>query len=230
LLTALSAALVLATGFTAGTAQSPQDNPAQDEDEERRFENRIPPHVPVKVKLKNEQGFKDRKNKEWARGLEIEVRNTGTKPIYFLYLIVDLPDFVLEDGHSIGFQVRYGRGELVDLEAALSPNDAPILPGESITLALAERQWKGYEAIRGQKNKADAMKVEIRMQMINFGDGTGFESSAGVFLTAPPRRSSRERPPGGSLRWLPASDTGGESTAEVFQSVLPERTREPFAG
>jgi hypothetical protein len=131
LLITLSAALVLAFGFAASTAQ---DNSGQSEDEERKFENRIPAHVPVKVKLKNEQAFKDRKNKDWARGLEIEVRNTGTKPIYFLYVIVGLPDFVLEDGNSAGFQVRYGRAELVDLDAIVQPDDVPIQPGESITL------------------------------------------------------------------------------------------------
>jgi hypothetical protein len=54
----------------------------------------------------------------------------------------------------------------------------------------------GYESIRGRKNKPDPKRVRFDMQMINFGDGTGFESSAGVFLTAPPRRSSREQPPG----------------------------------
>jgi hypothetical protein len=72
-------------GIVSSTAQSAQD----DAKDERKFENTIPAHVPVRVKLKNEQAFKNPKNKNWARELEIEVKNTGSKPIYFMYMLVD---------------------------------------------------------------------------------------------------------------------------------------------
>ncbi|HEV7903011.1 MAG TPA: hypothetical protein VGO96_04145, partial [Pyrinomonadaceae bacterium] len=72
-----------AVGIVSGTAQSAQDN-----QNERKFENTIPTHVPIKVKVKNEQAFKNLKNKNWARELEIEVKNTGSKPIYFMYMLM----------------------------------------------------------------------------------------------------------------------------------------------
>lgn len=37
---------------------------------ERKFENTVPEHVPIKVKLRNEQSFKKKENKNWARELE----------------------------------------------------------------------------------------------------------------------------------------------------------------
>jgi hypothetical protein len=133
LLMTLSAALVLAAGFAASTAQS--------DEEERKFENRMPAHVPLKVKLKNEQRFKNPKNKEWAKELEIEVKNTGTKPIYFMYMVFVLSDFVLENDRPLAFTVMYGRHELADLETPLEPDDLPVRPGESVTLKISEEQW-----------------------------------------------------------------------------------------
>jgi hypothetical protein len=209
----LAAALVLVCGFAASTATTPQ------EDEERKFEDRVPAHVPLKVKLKNERAFKDKKNKEWARDLEIEVKNTGSKPIYFMYMVFILPDFTLEGDHPLAFTVMYGRHQLADLEAPLEPDDVPVRPGESVTLKVSEEQWRGYESIRGKKNKADAQKVRLDMQMVSFGDGTGYDSSAGVFITAPPRRSSRESPreeSSGGCRPPPAR--AADPPAKIFRA------------
>ena len=54
--------LVLGFGFAAHTARSPQDGWGQSEVKERKFENAIPGHVPLKVKLKSEKSFKDLAN------------------------------------------------------------------------------------------------------------------------------------------------------------------------
>ena len=53
------------------------------QENERQLEDSIPKHVPLKVKVKKEKeaGFKDLKNEQWAREFELEVTNTGTKPI-----------------------------------------------------------------------------------------------------------------------------------------------------
>ena len=79
----------------------------------------------MKVKLKSKRAFKDKKNKEWAKQLEIEVKNTGTKPIYYLNLSFTLDDFRLEDGHPIAFAIAYGRSELLYLDTPLIPEDVP---------------------------------------------------------------------------------------------------------
>jgi hypothetical protein len=175
----LLAIVVVGFGLSSGTAQTGQDAAAETGSDERKFINTVPAHVPIKVKLKNEQSFKKKENKNWARELEIEVKNTGSKPIYYIYVIIELPDVVFGDGIPLGFRVKYGRPELAFLETPLEPADVPILPGESVTLKLHKGQVQGYEERRDKDKREDAKKVEFHMQIINFGDGTGFRSTQG---------------------------------------------------
>lgn len=158
-----------------GLASSLAQSAAQ---EEREFKNTIPEHVPIRVKVKNEQSFKDMKNKNWARELEIEVKNTGSKPIYYLYVIITLPD-VLVDGHQLTMRTRYGRKELTFLETPLEARDVPIRPGESVTLKIPESRVRTHETLRDEGKRADPKKVEFEMQRINFGDGTGLRGRDG---------------------------------------------------
>jgi len=161
-------------GIVSSTAQS-----AQDEDkDERKFENTIPAHVPLKVKVKNEQSFKNLKNKNWARELEIVVKNTGVKPIYFMYMVIFLPDMSV-NGNQAGFQVTYGRKELVRLTTLIEASDVPIQPGETATLRISEAQVRGFEKLIDEEKRIPPKKVEFDLQLINFGDGTGLRSKQG---------------------------------------------------
>ena len=83
--------------------------------QERVFENKIPAHIPIEIKIKKEKekSFKDLKNEKWLRELEIEITNTGDKPIYFLY-ITFVTD-VTHDGQRLVFPLPYGRPELGDI-------------------------------------------------------------------------------------------------------------------
>src|SRR6266496_1137118 len=56
--------------------------------EARVFENAIRKDVPVKIKIKQETEatFKDLNNEKWVSEFELELTNTGNKPIYFLYI------------------------------------------------------------------------------------------------------------------------------------------------
>ncbi|HEV8587784.1 MAG TPA: hypothetical protein VGQ72_02835 [Pyrinomonadaceae bacterium] len=105
---------------------------AQDRNEERELEDTTPKHVPIKVQIKKEkeQAFKDLKNEHWVRDLEIEVKNTGTKPIYFLHLQLHL-DTLDSEGKHLAFVLLYGRTELVDVAVPLKPSDVPINAGET---------------------------------------------------------------------------------------------------
>jgi hypothetical protein len=178
LLIVFFALLVLAFGLASGAAQSSQDGADESASDERKFINKVPAHIPIKVKLRNEQTFKKKGNKNWARELEVEIKNTGTKPIYYIYVIFSLPDFTL-GGIPVGLRVKYGRPDLAFLETPLEPKDVPILPGETITLKIHESQVKGYEGWRDREGRDDARKVELQMQYINFGDGTGFSGTRG---------------------------------------------------
>jgi hypothetical protein len=53
---------------------------------ERVFDNAVPENAPFRIKIKKEKekSFKDLKDENWVREFELEVTNTGDKPIYFL--------------------------------------------------------------------------------------------------------------------------------------------------
>lgn len=193
-----------AVGLVSSTAQSTQDDSHQDE---RKFENTIPAHVPLKVKLKNEQSFKNHKNKKWLRELEVEVKNTGSKPIYYLYVLVKMPD-VIAQGYPYGMQVVYGRRDLVKFTNPIRSDDVPILPGESVVLKVSEKMVRGYESFRDKENRDDAKKVEFHLQFINFGDGTGLVTTQGVPIPDPARKQSLNevRPQGQPAHSPPAPD------------------------
>jgi hypothetical protein len=159
-------------------ASSIAQSPAK---EEREIEDRVPQHLPIKVKVKNLEKVKDLKNDHWLGDLEIEVKNTGDKPIYYLYISVILPDTKHDEtGHTIGYQLWYGRPALVDLTAPILPDDVPLQPGESCTLKVGQNSVEGWEVYKAKKNIASPKKLEIRFELINFGNGTGFDGPDGA--------------------------------------------------
>jgi hypothetical protein len=170
----------------SSTAQTQQGNataPAQ----ERELEDRIPKHLPIKVKVKNLN------NEKWERDLEIEVTNTGEKPIYFLMFSLFFVDVKMENGDDIGFPLRYGRPELYSVENRAMPEDVPIKPGETILIKAPEGLTKGWEKFRTNHNMRHPKKFGIEFHSLNFGDGTGFHTTGGLPLPKPrPPRSSKE--------------------------------------
>src|SRR6266481_5168307 len=63
---------------------------AKVQQEERVLESLIPKHVPLGIKIRKEKEFKDLSNENWARDFELEVTNTGNKPIYSFYMLLKL--------------------------------------------------------------------------------------------------------------------------------------------
>lgn len=160
---------------------------AHPEQEGREFKNEVHKNLPVKVKIKSEKSFKDLKNKGWLRELEIEVKNTGSKPIYFIQLSIGLPDVILE-GHEYGFGVSYGRRELIYPETPVESGDVPIMPGETVTLKVGEQTVKGYEYGRDQlREHGDPKKVVCLVKVVKFGDGTALWGPDGTLPPPEPR-------------------------------------------
>jgi hypothetical protein len=86
--------LVLAFGLSFSRAQS-------DAKEEREVVYKIAKHLPIKVKVKKPEKLKDAKNEDWLDDLEVEVTNTGAKPIYYLHISVYLPDVFAPSGLNL---------------------------------------------------------------------------------------------------------------------------------
>ncbi len=160
-------------GFGASGAHPQNDGAAASAQDEREFKVEIPERLPIKVKLKSDKSFKDSKNKKWLRELDVEVKNTGTKPIYYVALSLDLPD-VYDGGPPLSIGMQYGRKDLFFPETPVEPGDVPIMPGESITIRPSAQSTKAYEYHRDElKDWDDPKRVECGVLAIRFGDSTG---------------------------------------------------------
>ncbi len=155
---------------------SAQENPSRPQT--KKLVNLIRHHLPLKVKVKNFH------NEKWVRDLEVEVTNTSDKPIYFLEFFVVMRDVKSVNGNPVGFPLRYGRMALVDYTTPLQSDDVGIQPGETYTFKTSERHLKGWEI--NKENRPEPKRVDLIFVQLNFGDGTGFQGTAG---TPVPRRT-----------------------------------------
>ncbi|HBB87874.1 MAG TPA: hypothetical protein DC047_09685 [Blastocatellia bacterium] len=157
--------------------------------EERVFENAIPKEVPLKVSLKKEkeQSFKALTNEKWVQELEMEVTNTGEKPIYYLALVLEtnvdggpvlVPDSVRNG--RVGLDVRYGSDDFGDIVTKARADDIPIKPGETHILTVDSREAQAWEMFIHDGIHPQATKVKLIMQIITFGDGTGLWGTGGA--------------------------------------------------
>ncbi|OLE51728.1 MAG: hypothetical protein AUG51_21480 [Acidobacteria bacterium 13_1_20CM_3_53_8] len=145
---------------------------------------KIPPHIPLKVKIKNLD------HEMWEDDLEIEVTNTSTKPIYLLELWLVMPEIISTAGHETGFPLRYGRIELVDFSTQIQPDDVPIQPGESYVFKLPVDRVRGWRKFKSDHNTPDPKKLRLMFVQINFGDGTGFNGTDGAPFSYQRQQSS----------------------------------------
>ncbi len=157
--------------------------------QERIFENKIPAHIPIKIKIKKEKetSFKDLNNEKWLREFELEVTNTGDKSIYYLEIVMDTGVKFDGSGPEIVFPLTYGRPELGDIVTKATRDDVPIKPGE--TIILTTRQATAWEMGIRDKRWPEATKFKAEIQVLSFGDGTGYW---GTELY--PRQGDRKRP------------------------------------
>jgi hypothetical protein len=132
--------------------------------------------VPIKIKIKEdkEKALKDMNNDKWTSDLELEVTNTSDKPIYLLELWVEMPEIISENGHRVGFTLRYGRAAFVDFDARPIPDDKPIEPKETYVFKIEEKYQQSWAAYKANKHKADPKRIEITFTQLSFGDGSGF--------------------------------------------------------
>lgn len=185
--TTLVAGVVILAGLFAliqtASNQSQDQNPSSEKlsneiemvppGQEKKVFIMFPPHVPLKVKVKNEN------SKRWTRDLEIEVTNSSTRPIYFLDFFVTLPE-IRVSGIKVGFWMHYGRAELLVFSTPITPEDVPLQPGEKYTFKLQNGEADGWDYLKDKEGKPEPRIIEIGFQRLNFGDGTGYLGSGGT--------------------------------------------------
>ncbi len=145
--------------------------------QERELEDQIPKHLPIKIKIKSEKekAFKDLNNAHWLRDFELEVQNTGDKPIYYLALVLTITDIRAPNGNEYGFPLHFGTAW--DFTVLPKPEDIYLKPKETYVFKIPARWIKGWEMDKGHPQPK---KVRVIFQKLNFGDGTGFFDSGGT--------------------------------------------------
>lgn len=192
--------------------------------QERVIDDTIPKHVPIKVKLtrEKEKAFKDLKNDKWYRDFELEVTNKSDKPIYYLELVLVMPDEISINGNPMGFPLRYGRPEFIYFDTRPLPADIPIKPGESYVFKIAEKFQEGWQEEKARSNRPDPAKIQFIFVAMSFGDGTGFNGSP-----AWPYPYTREQSSTGQCRAAPQPvNDRGKSAETRVQIPFPALRRE----
>lgn len=147
----------------------------------RLFENRVPEHLPIRVKIRREKEklFRDLDNENWARDFELEVKNTGEKPIYYLVFALGVPDAKIANSYQT-FVIAFGRVELSDLNNRPAPDDIPIRPDETKVLKIEDVGVRGWDEARARAVVPRRIRgAKLIFQDLRFGDRTGVEGSTG---------------------------------------------------
>lgn len=155
--------------------------------QERIFENKIPAHIPIKIKIRKEKekSFKDLKNEKWLREFELELTNTGDKPIYFLLIHMGT-NVKVDNGLEMVYPLLYGRAELGDIVTKATSDDVPIKPGETIYLQIGEVPY--WEKGIRENRWPESTKFTAEIQLLSFGDGTGYFGTECILRQADEKR------------------------------------------
>lgn len=155
---------------------------AQSSQSKRLLDDRVPSHLPIKVKIKKEkeQEFQDLKNERWMSDFELELKNTGDRPIYALSVAWMLEEVTMPDGSHYGSMFRYGRSEFITNPSERpKPEDIPIQPGETHVFKFSLSSVEGWESFAKENNLPQPKSIQIFFNWVSFGDGTGWEGPNG---------------------------------------------------
>lgn len=144
------------------------------------LQNNVKQDIPIKLNIKKEKekSFKDLKNGKWVSEFELELTNTGDKPISWVYLV--LTSDVQLGGNPAVFPLVYGsRLELGDIITKAEPEDIPIKPGETHVFTIHPGQIGSWERLVSKGERPDAARLEVDLETLSFGDGHGY------FVNAP---------------------------------------------
>ena len=176
--------IVCGVGFASSSSQPLQENSDNSATQERKLKLKAFKDIPVAIhKVINLQ------SETWHKDLGIEVKNISDKRIYFMLVYLIFPDESVPGGES-GIPLAYGDPEKngrIDIFA--DPQDEHLEPGETYVLTIEEQYKKGLKA-KHEKFPHVTKNLILKVSIVNFGDGTGFEGGRSLDLrgkgNAPP--------------------------------------------
>ena len=133
----------------------------------------IPARVPIRAEVRNAERVADPSNGLWLRELEVEVTNTGSKPVYFVSLLLLLPGAKLAGLQPV-FNLKFGARHLASFTAVARPEDIGLAPGQSVVLKVPTDQAAAWENWKAKGLATDPQKLVLALHQLNFGDGTGY--------------------------------------------------------
>ncbi|HKE56922.1 MAG TPA: hypothetical protein VKB46_09480 [Pyrinomonadaceae bacterium] len=170
--------------------QSQSQAPSFSTDSQRKLIIAVPKKLPLKFEIRNE------KSENWVHDLEIDVTNTSDKPIYYLDFVLFIPGVKnVVTGEPVGFWLEYGRVQLIDFSEPLLPDDVPIKAGEKHTFRISTSSANGWEEVKKRDGHPTPRFLELQFQRLNFGDGTGFNTTAAEPVNIHPKARSQISPP-----------------------------------
>ena len=161
--------------------------------------NGLPARLPLKAVVKNPEPVADPKNERWLRDLEVEVTNNGSKPIYFVSLLLLLPGAKL-GGLQPVYNLRFGRLALGSYTAIARPEDVPLAPGQSTVIKVPGDEAATWEKWKARGAATDPQQLVLVLHQLNFGDGTGYVGRDGRPMPNPNAGYRRRAVPKGRGR------------------------------
>jgi hypothetical protein len=160
------AAVILIKGLiTFSRAQEPESA-----SQGRKFKTKEFKDQPLEiVEVRNLQ------SKTWTSDLRIEVKNVSKKPIYFILAYLIFPDDKNVPSGVAGIPLTYGKDENGDIGKGINLSDDHFNPSESYVFEIPEYLSRGL-AKRNEKYPESLKNMVLEFEIINFGDGTGFEA------------------------------------------------------
>lgn len=168
LLIVLLGLAALAAVWQLPHANAQEKNESEPTGQGRKLSYQVPAYIPLKIEVRNAE------KAHWMRDLEVEVTNTGDKPIYFLQFLVELPEVKSPNGNIVGYTLTYGSFEIMDFSTRPRSEDEPIQPGKSYVFKFPEKWVEDWEWAREKEVMADPHQLSLVFHRLNYGDGTGF--------------------------------------------------------
>jgi hypothetical protein len=147
--------------------------PAAAQERLREVVSTVPARVPLRAVVLNRERVAGPRNDRWLRDLEVEVTNTGSKPVYFVSLLLQLPGAKLSGLQPV-YRLKFGSSRLGSFTAIARPEDVPLAPGESAVLKVPEGEAATWEKWKASGKATDPQRLVLAFHQLNFGDGTGY--------------------------------------------------------
>ncbi|HEX8846302.1 MAG TPA: hypothetical protein VF791_16770 [Pyrinomonadaceae bacterium] len=156
----------------------------QPQEEERLIEKRSDFFPPVKITLvktrkgavKFEEKFLD--DDEWLKGLTVRLANASGKTVTYIDVEMTFPrpENQAQERPAV-WHLEYGRSPFQEKPVPTSqpPQVKPILPGDTMELILHDISLDSIKLfLKDRKYPASIKKIELRVIVIGFSDGTAW--------------------------------------------------------